>query len=126
MSTPWIFCSTFLPSIGEPIDFLLEGRDEPIHGTFDRGVFHSRWAEYESARVRSWRQALIDPAHEAIAEPGAGIRRHAFASLGALARRLFGHFPRVHALAVPRNRIRHVDPVASGGPATRHADHTGN
>jgi hypothetical protein len=55
MQAKWIFSSTFLPYTGEPIDFLLEDRSEPIHGTFDNGIFHSRWADYSANRVQSWR-----------------------------------------------------------------------
>jgi hypothetical protein len=57
MQAKWIFSSTFLPYTGEPIDFLLEDRSEPIHGTFDNGIFHSRWANYSASRVQSWRGA---------------------------------------------------------------------
>ncbi len=55
MQAKWIFSSTFLPCTGEPIDFLLEDRSEPLHGTFDNGIFHSRWADYSANRVQSWR-----------------------------------------------------------------------
>ncbi|MEO8742119.1 MAG: hypothetical protein ABI365_02910 [Lysobacteraceae bacterium] len=55
MQEPWIYSSTFLPYTGEPIEFLLEAHDQPIHGTFDNGVFHSRWADYAAERVASWR-----------------------------------------------------------------------
>jgi hypothetical protein len=55
MQAPWIFSSTFLPFAGEPIDFMLEDRNQPIHGTFVDGIFHSRWADYGPDRVQSWR-----------------------------------------------------------------------
>jgi len=60
MQTPWIFSSTFLPYTGEPIDFMLEDRSQPIHGTFVNGVFHSRWADYGADRVQSWRGSHAD------------------------------------------------------------------
>jgi hypothetical protein len=60
MQAPWIFSSTFLPYTGEPIDFMLEDRSQPIHGTFGDGAFHSRWADYDAQRVLSWRVADPD------------------------------------------------------------------
>jgi len=60
MQMPWIFSSTSLPNTSEPIDFLLEDRDEPMHGTFGNGSFHSRWADYSASRVQSWRSTSAD------------------------------------------------------------------
>ncbi len=57
MQAPWIFSSTFLPCAGEPIDFMLDDREQAIHGTFADGVFHSRWADYDAHRVASWRES---------------------------------------------------------------------
>ncbi|HEV2607751.1 MAG TPA: hypothetical protein VGT79_07195, partial [Xanthomonadaceae bacterium] len=34
---------------------MLEDRNQPIHGTFANGAFHSRWADYDADRVASWR-----------------------------------------------------------------------
>lgn len=61
MQSQWIFSSTFLPYTGEPIEFMLEEREQPIHGTFADGLFHSRWADYAADRVASWRGADRDP-----------------------------------------------------------------
>ena len=61
MQAQWVFSSTFLPYTGEPIDFTLEDRTEPMHGTFANGTFHSRWADYSTSRVRSWRSSNADP-----------------------------------------------------------------
>jgi hypothetical protein len=61
MQAPWIYSSTFLPYTGEPIDFLLEDRSQPMHGTFVDGMFHSRWADYAADRVQSWRGSDSDP-----------------------------------------------------------------
>jgi hypothetical protein len=61
MQAPWIYSSTFLPYTGEPIDFLLEDRSQPMHGTFANGMFHSRWADYAADRVQSWRGSDADP-----------------------------------------------------------------
>jgi hypothetical protein len=63
MQEKWIFSSTFLPYTGEPIEFMLEDRNQPIHGTFADGVFHSRWADYDPERVASWRESDGDPSH---------------------------------------------------------------
>lgn len=70
MATHWIFSSTYLPHSGEPVDFQIDDREEPLHGTFANGCFHSRWADYAVERVRSWRKAMVDPLHEPIATPG--------------------------------------------------------
>jgi hypothetical protein len=61
MQAPWIFSSTFLPCAGEPVDFLVEDRMQPMHGTFGNGMFHSRWADYGADRVQSWRGSEADP-----------------------------------------------------------------
>ncbi len=55
MQAQWIFSSTFLPYTGEPIEFRLEERQQPIYGTFADGTFYSRWAEYDAERIKSWR-----------------------------------------------------------------------
>ena len=86
MSTNWIFSSTFLPYIGEPIDFQLEDRGNPIHGTFVDGAFHSRWANYDADRVQSWRPAIADPAREGIIEARFEKRRVWFTPFSRLAR----------------------------------------
>ena len=71
MQAKWIFSSTFLPYTGEPIEFMLEDRNQPIHGTFANGLFHSRWADYDADRVASWRGSDGDPSAEPIALPKA-------------------------------------------------------
>lgn len=60
MQAPWIYSSTFLPYTGEPIDFLIKDRSEPLHGTFGNGMFHSRWADYDADLVQSWRGSEAD------------------------------------------------------------------
>jgi len=109
MSTPGIFSSTFLPHSGEPVDFLLEDREDPIHGTFDEGAFHSRWASYDPTRVRSWRLALIDPSHEMIVPPRVSAGRKVFAALENAALRLMG---KGHPAANVGHHARHVAPSA--------------
>ncbi len=69
MEAKWIFSSTFLPYTGEPIEFMLEEREQPIHGTFANGVFHSRWADYETDRVQSWRESEGEPSVALMATP---------------------------------------------------------
>jgi hypothetical protein len=114
MSTPWVFSSTFLPYTGEPIDFLLEDREEPIHGTFDGGTFHSRWANYDSSRVRSWRQALVDPAHEVIEPPHIETPWRVFAALKRVAHRLVGRSRRVAPAPNSASHARRVAQTAQG------------
>jgi hypothetical protein len=69
METQWIFSSTFLPGAGEAIEFLLEEREQPMHGTFANGAFHSSWADYDSSRVGSWRVLQDDPSASPTAAP---------------------------------------------------------
>jgi hypothetical protein len=54
MQTSWISCSTSLPRNGESIHFRLDDREVPIDGTYARGVFCSRWSEYDISRVHGW------------------------------------------------------------------------
>lgn len=109
MATSWIFSSTFLPHTGEPVDFLLEDREEPIHGTFGGGIFRSRWAQYESTRVRSWRRALVDPTHEMIVPPRISAGRRMFAAVERAARRLMG---KAHGTAIAGNHAGRATPSA--------------
>jgi len=75
MQDKWIFSSTFLPYTGEPIEFMLEDRNQSIHGTFADGVFHSRWADYDADRVASWRGSDPDPSAVALAQSKASAGR---------------------------------------------------
>jgi hypothetical protein len=106
MSTKWNFSSTFLPYTGEPIDFQLEDREEPIHGTFANGTFHSRWADYDADRVQSWRTAIGDPAHEGIAGPSVENGRAWFAPWTGLVKRLLVRGDRVAPAPTPRRHAR--------------------
>jgi hypothetical protein len=121
MAMPWVFSSTFLPHSGEPIDFLLEDRDEPIHGTFEDGGFHSRWANYDSARVRSWRQAPIDPEHEVIGDSRIARPRKVLATLARVAMRLVGKNHRIERAVTATEHNQH--PVRS---AHRHVAAAGS
>lgn len=73
MQAQWIYSSTFLPYTGEPIEFMLEDRQQPIHGIFANGLFHSRWADYDADRVQSWRESDDDPSAAPIAIPKAAL-----------------------------------------------------
>jgi hypothetical protein len=55
MSTEWIASSFELPRDGEPVEFLLDGRDVALDGTYVRQLFKSRWTGYEVDRVRARR-----------------------------------------------------------------------
>lgn len=60
MQDQWNYSSSFLPYTGEPIEFRLEEREQPLHGIFADGVFHSRWANYGTDSVGSWRRLAGD------------------------------------------------------------------
>lgn len=55
MYAEWIIRSNGLPREGQRIEFLLESRSVAMEGSYTRHAFHSRWAEYDVDRVRSWR-----------------------------------------------------------------------
>lgn len=48
-----------LPHEGQPVEFVLEGRDVPITGTYVAQTFRSRWSDYSVERVRTWRSAAV-------------------------------------------------------------------
>jgi hypothetical protein len=118
MEAKWIFSSTFLPYTGEPIEFMLEDRNQPIHGTFADGIFHSRWADYDADRVASWRGSEPDPSAEPIASSTASAGR-LISTLKRLARIL----SRKHGAltAVPRSHARaNAMPAIPMVPIARH------
>jgi hypothetical protein len=61
MPTTWFSSATFLPYPGEPIDFLLEERGEPIHGTFANGMFQSDLARFDHGAQRLLIQRMRFP-----------------------------------------------------------------
>lgn len=69
MQDQWIYSSSFLPYTGDPIEFRLEEREQPISGTFADGVFHSRWADYGRSSVGSWRVLHDEPLTPPMVEP---------------------------------------------------------
>ena len=105
MQAQWIFSSTFLPYTGEPIEFLLEDRKQPIHGTFANGLFHSRWADYDADRVASWRGSDGDPSAEQIAMPTVVTAGTFITTLRRLARIVSGG-SMAAPIVKPRSRAR--------------------
>jgi len=121
MQTKWIFSSTFLPYTGEPIEFMLEDRNQPIHGTFADGIFHSRWADYDADRVASWRGSDGDPSAEPI-KLSTDTKGRFVTTLKRLARILSGG--RVVPIAAPRSHARaHAVPVMPLHPVVASARH---
>lgn len=57
MSAQWVTSATGLPHQGESVEFMLDGRNVAMDGTYDRQTFRSRWSGYEVQRVRTWRLA---------------------------------------------------------------------
>ncbi len=62
--------ATGLPREGQPVDFVLDGRDIPIHGTYAERTFRSRWSGYEIESVRAWRYADADSPVATVHETG--------------------------------------------------------
>lgn len=57
MDAEWVATSAALPPEDKPIEFVLDGRDVAIEGTYARQTFQSRWSGYDVQRVRTWRAA---------------------------------------------------------------------
>jgi len=57
MSIEWVASSFGLPREGEPVEFILDGRDVVMDGTYVQQIFRSRWTGYEVDRVRTWRSS---------------------------------------------------------------------
>jgi len=51
----WVASSAELPHEGQPVEFLLDGRDVAMGGTYIGQTFRSHWTEYDVGRVRNWR-----------------------------------------------------------------------
>lgn len=49
-----------LPQEGEPVEFVLDGRDVALNGTYVEHTFRSRYSGYAIERVRSWRPVGLD------------------------------------------------------------------
>jgi hypothetical protein len=58
-----------LPQEGQSVEFILEGREVAMDGTYAERTFRSHWSDYAIDRVRSWRPADfhspdLDSAHD--------------------------------------------------------------
>ncbi len=60
MCSHWVSSSTGLPHEGEQIQFVLDGREVAMNGTYTQQTFRSHWSNYDVARVRRWRSADPD------------------------------------------------------------------
>lgn len=61
MYAPWVTSSAALPQEGQPVEFVLDGREVAMDGTYVQRTFRSRWAGYEVERVHTWRSADWSP-----------------------------------------------------------------
>jgi hypothetical protein len=57
MSADWVASSAALPQDGQSVEFVLDGREVAMDGTYTRQTFQSRWSGYDVQRVHSWRRA---------------------------------------------------------------------
>lgn len=60
MSTQWVGRTTGLPQEGQSVEFVLDGHDVAMGGTYATGNFRSRWSDYAIERVGSWRAVDLD------------------------------------------------------------------
>ncbi|MEO5625168.1 MAG: hypothetical protein ABIQ70_04060 [Dokdonella sp.] len=79
MPLSWISTAAALPLSGAPILFVLDHREGPMNGTYNQGVFHSRWSDYDVDDVRLWRASSAN----AVA-PMTAANPHRKSSMGAL------------------------------------------
>lgn len=59
MSLSWISTAASLPLSGASILFVLDHREGSMNGTYNQGVFHSRWSNYDVDDVRLWRASNV-------------------------------------------------------------------
>lgn len=116
MHDQWIYRSGVLPNSGEPIEFRLEEREQPIPGTFADDVFHSRWADYGSSRVGSWRSLDSDPSACPIEAPTSTAG--SFARIFKRLKDMISTSRDSHPTAPPRNRARTAAMAATTLPAS--------
>jgi len=57
MYAPWVISSAALLQEDRPIEFVLDGREVAMDGTYVQRTVRSRWAGYEVKRVNFWRSA---------------------------------------------------------------------
>lgn len=63
MTIDWTPTSEALPPEGGDVEFVLDHRSLAMSGTYRRGMFASRWSEYDAVAVREWRNA---PGHDLV------------------------------------------------------------
>jgi hypothetical protein len=61
MSIEWVTSSAALPHDGDYVEFVLDGREVALDGTYRHLAFQSRWSEYDVQRVRTWRPVEFAP-----------------------------------------------------------------
>ncbi len=57
MSSDWVMSAADLPHNGQPVEFVLDGRQVAMLGTYVQQTFWSRWSGYDIQRVRTWRSS---------------------------------------------------------------------
>jgi hypothetical protein len=57
MSAQWVTSAAGLPQSDEAVEFVLDGREVAMVGTYVQQTFWSRWSSYDVQRVRTWRVA---------------------------------------------------------------------
>lgn len=67
MFTQWVGSAAGLPREGQCVEFVLDGREVAMDGTYDGRTFRSHWSGYPIERVRSWRPADFDSCGTALA-----------------------------------------------------------
>lgn len=116
MHDPWIYSASSQPNAGEPIEFRLDEREQPICGTFADDAFHSRWADYGRSRVGSWRSVASDPA-----ELPLEVSTPATSSFARILKRMKSMIPRSHRnelMEAPYQQATTAAIVATQSPMT--------
>lgn len=57
MSSEWVPSAAGLPHDGQTVEFILDGREVAMVGTYTQQTFRSRWSGYDAQCVRTWRTA---------------------------------------------------------------------
>ena len=60
MHDQWVGSASGLPQEGQSVEFVLDGREVAMCGTYVERTFRSHWSDYPIERVRSWRPANFD------------------------------------------------------------------
>jgi hypothetical protein len=67
MHDQWVGSASGLPQEGQSVEFVLDGREVAMGGTYVERTFRSHWSGYPIERVRSWRPANFDSRNTASA-----------------------------------------------------------